>query len=347
MLMTKFREFANTWDRDLLPTWTEREESDLIGSAKSGHLLVPCFRPFDFLAGPNQPLTYLVSVSSRVSIDAPRGAEPRFHRNVDFDTLYFQWAGETSYETELGSVTAKPAELFLIPGGVAHTWSGSSDSLRLGVRLRDPLEVLCTAEKHVGETDYRVTWVDGPNWSAPPAAAKSTTVLESLHTWEDQPGDETLVERQRVGLVGTSTGPLKLHKIRLFDLFTEITGRRGPGPVSMRNDSFFVECYNTVGPQFAFHRGNGNDEFQFQFCGTADNICEFGTDKMTPGDLVLVKRGISHRVIGSRNFRRIVLYGREPWRMMIDPTKPVRRTRFDVAETVVEAAPWRKELEPA
>jgi hypothetical protein len=343
--MTKFREFANTWDRDLPPTWTEREESDLIGSAKGGHLHVPCFRPFDFLAGPNQTLTYLVSVSSRIAIDAPRGAEARFHRNVDFDTLYFQWAGETSYETEFGALTAKPAELLLIPGGVAHTWVGTSDSLRLIAQVRDPLEVLCTAEKHVGETDYRVTWVEGPNWPAQPAPAPAATVLESLHTWDDQPGDETVIERRRAGLIGTSSGGRPVQKVRLFDLFTEITGRRGPGPVSMRNDSFFVECYNTVGAQFAFHRGNGNDEFQFQFCGTADNICEFGTDKMTPGDLVLVKRGISHRVVGSKNFRRIVLYGREPWRVMIDPTKPLRRTRFDVAEKVVDAAPWRKELE--
>lgn len=345
--MAKVREFANTWDRNLPPTWTERDESELIGSSKGGHLYVPCFRPFDFLAGPNERLTYLASVSSRIAVDAPRGVEPRFHRNIDFDTLYFQWSGETSYETEFGTLAAKPAELLLIPAGVAHTWFGSADSLRLVVHLRDPLDVLCTADKHVGETDYCVTWIGGPQWPAPPAPAKTETVLENLHTWDDRPGDETVVERRRAGLVGTSSGPRAPQKIRLFDLFTEITGRRGPGPVSMRNDSFFVECYNTVGAQFAFHRGNGNDEFQFQFCGTADNICEFGIDKMTPGDLVLVKRGIAHRVIGSPNFRRIVLYGREPWQVLIDPTKPLRRTRFDVAETVIDAAPWRKELLPA
>jgi hypothetical protein len=342
--MTKVREFANTWDRSLEATWTEREESDLAGPAKSGHLLVPCFRPFDFLAGPNQPLTYLSSVSSRVAVDAPRGAEPKFHRNIDFDTLYFQWAGETRYETEFGKFSAKPAELLLIPGGVAHTWSGSADSLRLSVHLREPLEVLVTSANHIGETDYQVTWVGGPNWPMPPVSKPSATVFESLHTWADKPGDETVIERQRAGLIGTSKGGRIVQKIRLFDIFTEVTGRKGPGPVSMRNDSFFVECYNTSGAQFAFHRGNGNDEFQFQFCGTADNICEFGTDKMACGDLVLVKRGISHRVIGSNNFRRIVFYGREPWDVLIDPTKPLRVTRFDVAEKVIDAAPWRKEL---
>jgi hypothetical protein len=32
---------------------------------------------------------------------------------------------------------------------------------------------------------------------------------------------------------------------------------------------------------------------------------------------------------------------------MLDPAKPLRRTRFDIAETVIDAAPWRKELVPA
>lgn len=345
--MSKAREFANTWDRDLPFTWTEREESDLIGSSEGGHLFIPCFRPFDFLVAPNQMLTYFASASSRLAVDAPRGVEPLFHRNVDFDTLYFQWAGETRYETEFGSVTAKPAELTLIPGGVAHSWTASGESLRLIAHVHDPLEVLVTAEKHVGETDYRVAWVGGPDWPAPAAPAASDKVIESLHTWYDKPGDKTLIKRHRASLDGRSSGGRTVQKIRLFDIFTEVTGRKGPGPVSMRNDSFFVECYNTDGAQFAFHRGNGNDEFQFQFFGTADNICEFGTDKMTPGDLVMVRRGIAHRVIGSRNFRRIVFYGREQWELLIDPKKPSRQTRFDVTETVLDAAPWRKELLPA
>ena len=71
--MTKVREFANTWDRDLPFTWTERDSSDLIGSSEGGHLFIPCFRPFDFLAAPNQALPFFASVSSRLAIDAPRG----------------------------------------------------------------------------------------------------------------------------------------------------------------------------------------------------------------------------------------------------------------------------------
>ncbi|MGH7035340.1 MAG: hypothetical protein ACREFL_16525, partial [Stellaceae bacterium] len=239
--MSKVREFANTWDRDLPFTWTERDSSDLMGSSEGGHLFIPCFRPFDFLAAPNQALTFFASVSSRLAVDAPRGVEPLFHRNVDFDTLYFQWAGETKYETEFGAFTAKPAELMLVPGGVAHSWAASADCLRLIVHLRDPLEVLVNADNHIGETDYRVTWVGGPDWATPPAPPPSETVVESLHTWADKPGDKTLVKRRRAGLIG-STGGRSVQKIRLFDIFTEVTGRKGPGPVSMRNDSFFVEC---------------------------------------------------------------------------------------------------------
>ncbi|HXQ53972.1 MAG TPA: hypothetical protein VN802_22960 [Stellaceae bacterium] len=347
--MTKVREFATGWGQMSPQSWTERDDSDIVGAGKGGHLFIPGFRPFDFLAGPNAPLTYLASISSRIAIDAPRGTEPHFHRNVDFDMLYLQWAGETSYETEYGVYDAKPGELMLIPGGTAHCATGSADSLRLRVSVRDPLEVLVDAEKHVGETAYRVTWAGGPSWPVPAGngSAKNGKVLENLHTWDDKPGDETVIERDRARLVGTMTGGGGIHKIRLFDIFTEITGRRGPGPVSMKNDRFFVECYNTTGAQFAFHRGNRSEEFQFQFCGTAENISEFGTENMTPGDLALVRRGVSHRVIGSNNFRRIVLYGRDPWQVMIDPTKPLRRTRFDVAETVVDAAPWRRELETA
>jgi hypothetical protein len=29
------------------------------------------------------------------------------------------------------------------------------------------------------------------------------------------------------------------------------------------------------------------------------------------------------------------------------PLKPLRKSRFEVSETVVDAAPWRKELQPA
>ena len=55
----------------------------------------------------------------------------------------------------------------------------------------------------------------------------------------------------------------------------------------------------------------------------------------------------AHRVIGSRNFRRIVFYSADPWKLALEPAKPPRKTSFEVTETVLEAAPWRAELETA
>jgi oxalate decarboxylase/phosphoglucose isomerase-like protein (cupin superfamily) len=346
--MKKVREFATGWGDAYPMTWSERTEEDLVGAAKSGHLLIPCFRPFDFLSAPNKPVRFLDSVSNRLAIEAPRGTQQHFHRNVDFDELFFQWAGETSYETEFGMVKAKPAELMLIPSGVAHRATGSADSLRLSVQLRDPLDVLLTEKDHNGETEYTVRWVGGPDWPVPAERAPTKgRVMESMHTWSDEAGDETLIEREYEPMVGVSSDGRVIQKIRLFDIFKEITGRRGPGPVSMKNDRFVAECYNTTGAQFAFHRGNRNEEFQFQFFGTADNICEFGTEKMGAGDLFIVRRGIAHRVIGSRDFRRLVLYSADPWKLQIDPTKPVRQSRFEVTEKVIDKASWRAELETA
>jgi hypothetical protein len=343
----KIREFATGWGDDYPRTWSNRATEDLVGSSTGGHLLIPCFRPFDFLAAPNQRMTYLRSASNRVSIDALRGVEPTFHRNVDFDELFFQWAGHTTYETEYGIFEAACGELILIPAGVAYRDNGSADCLRLSAHVRDPLKVLIGENDLIGRTDYQVTWEGGPSWPIPddrkvPAKGR---ILESIHTWHDEPGDQTLVERAYENMIGVSTEGRPVQKIRLFDVFKEITGRRGPGPVPMENDHFVVECYNTTGEQSGFHRGNRNEEFQFQFFGSAENICEFGVDHMVSGDLFIVRRGIAHRVIGSRDFRRIVFYSADPWKLGVDPKKPLRQTSFNVQEKVIEAAAWRAELE--
>jgi oxalate decarboxylase/phosphoglucose isomerase-like protein (cupin superfamily) len=347
--MGKIREFATGWGDDYPRTWSNRVTEDLIGSSKGGHLLIPCFRPFDFLAGPNQRLTYLKSASNTVGIDALRGVEPHFHRNVDFDEVFFQWAGSTSYETEYGVFDAQCGDMLLIPAGVAYRGNGLADCLRLSAQVRDPIKVNIGEKDLIGRTEYQVTWEGGPSWPIPDdrkVAAKGR-IVESIHTWDDEPGEETLVERAYENMIGVSTEGRPVEKIRLFDVFKEITGRRGPGPVPMENERFVVECYNTVGEQAGFHRGNRNEEFQFQFFGEADNICEFGVDKMESGDLFIVRRGIAHRVIGSRNFRRIVFYSADRWHPTIDPKKPLRHTRFAVREKVVEAASWRAELETA
>jgi hypothetical protein len=40
----------------------------------------------------------------------------------------------------------------------------------------------------------------------------------------------------------------------------------------------------------------------------------------------------------------MVFYSQDAWKVLIDPTKPLRKTTFEVKERVIEAAPWRDEL---
>lgn len=344
--MKAIREFGSGWGDDYPLTWSERIESDLIGVSKGGHLLVPTFRPFDFLAAPNQPLTYLSAPSNRILVEALRGTQPLFHRNADYDALYFQWAGETIYETELGAYTAKPGELMLLPSGISHRATGNKGSLRMTMEVRDPIEVKIGESEMIGHTEYDVVWRGGPDWAEAPAAGqfRKGKVMESIHTWTDGPGEETLVERDVDRLVNSAKGGRPLQKIRLFDIFKEMTGKKGPGPIPMGNNEFFIECYNTVGEQFAYHRGNRNDEAQLQFQGSAENISEFGAGELLSGDIHVLRRGIAHRVKGSPNYRRMVLYSRDRWDVMVDPLKPVRNSSFDVSERVIASAPWRDEL---
>lgn len=345
--MTNIGENSTGWGHEYENGWSQRTVEDLVGVSAGGHLLVPEFRPFDFLDAPNVPLTYLSAPTNRIAVEAVRGVQPLFHRNADFDEVFFQWAGETTYETEWGVVTAKPAELLLMPSGVAHRAIGTADSLRMSVRLLDPLNVIIDETGHVGETRYDVTWVGGPQWPIPPAAQTSAKVMESVHTWDDEPGEETLIARDRNRLIGSMTKGRQIKKVRLFDVFTALTGTGNPPPRVMDNDDFVIECFNSVGPQRAFHRGNRADETQIQFQGTAENISEFGIAHMDSGDQYVVRRGIAHRVIGSPRYRRMVFYSAQRWKLHIDPTKPLRRTTFSVSETVLASAPWRDLLRVA
>jgi hypothetical protein len=343
--MANKREFGTGWGDGYPMSWAEHVEEDLIGSSKGGHLMVPNLRPFDFLAAPNQPVMLLRAPDNRASVEALRGTQAQFHRNADFDVLHFQYAGETTYETELGTCTAKPSELVLLPSGTAHRATGTSGSLRLSLSVREPLEVKYDESRHLGHTEYDVTWQGAPNWPDPPSDKlfSKGRVYESVHTWDDRPGEETLVARDVERLVGKGTAGRGLHKIRLFDIFTELTGVRGPGPISMVNNDFFLECYNTVGEQFAYHRGNRSDEAQFQFMGVAANISEFGAGTLAAGELYIQRRGIAHRVKGGAEYRRMVFYSRQRWDLLVDPNKHLRTTRFEVKERILEPAPWREE----
>ena len=341
--MAKVGEFATGWGHGY-DFWSDRTFDDLVNVAKGGHLFVPVFRPFDYIEAPNTLVNILSATTNRMGVDAPRGTQATFHRNVDFEEIFFQWAGETSYETEMGSITTKSADLLLIPSGLAHRATGSSDSLRMSIRVNDPLTMNYDEQKLIGQTEYHMKRVGGQDWPAPSGVPPRGRVLEALHTWDDRPGDETLMEREYDRYVGATSKGRQLQKIRTFDVFHEVTGRNGPGPVILQNDHFRFEAFNSTGVQYAFHRGNRSDEAQFQYVGPADNHSEYGLDRLDAGDLAIVRRGVAHRVTGSMTYRRITFYSKERWEVVIDPANPPRRTTFETGETIVEKAPWRDQM---
>src|SRR5208283_4450460 len=94
------------------------------------------------------------------------------------------------------------------------------------------------------------------------------------------PSDAVEVQRDTADLidVGSTKRDEKssaVKKMRPFDLFTDITGRRGPGPKWLSSSASMMEVYNTVGEQFAFHRALESEEFGLQFMGENTNMSEF------------------------------------------------------------------------
>jgi len=164
------------------------------------------------------------------------------------------------------------------------------------------------------------------------------------------PADAVQVRRVAEELIGvTSTEREKklsaVKKLRPFDLFTDITGRKGPGPKVMSSAFSLMEVYNTVGEQFAFHRALDSEEFGLQFMGVNTNMSEFEEGRvMSPGDWFLIPLGIAHSVKDCKpDFRRMVLYSRFPFEVLAKPSMHAHESRFEVRENVLEPAPWHSE----
>ena len=344
--MTEVREFANHWGHGTGTTWSNRVKEELIEVGK-GDLFIPVFRPFDLLDAPNKPLVILANESTRLGVEAVLGTGNYFHRNCDFDEIFFQWSGHTTVETEYGVFEMGPAEIMLIPGGIAHRSTGTEDSLRLFMRSEEPMTPHVTAADQIGHTDYELRRIGGPDWKVPKGKAKPKKgkVMERIITWRDKPDEITTVERNYDNLVGVASAGRPVEKLRVFDFFTEVSGRRGPGPTLYRSSNFIVEVFNTDGEQFVFHRGNRSDEFQLQFQGQAINSSELVEETLVSGMLSIVPRGISHSVLCSNAFRRLVTYTKEAWEVMVDVTKPAYSTTFEPSETVIERASWQDELD--
>jgi quercetin dioxygenase-like cupin family protein len=351
--MTKIREFMTSWEPGTLASmtaWTDRTKENLRGSAK-GKRKPPNLRPFDLIRAPHQPVSLLANEDMRVSVVAPAGPAPFFHRNVNFDEAIFQFAGTCRVETEMGVETLVPGDMLLVPRGIAQRSVGDAHALQQIVLMKSAVTGTMGEELCTSRTEFDVKRVGGPDFSAA-AAVPATTgqVTEKMYVWHENPADAVEIERVAAEMIGVSSTEREnkksaLKKMRPFDLFKDITGRKGPGPKFMSSEFAMYEVYNTVGEQFAFHRALESEEFGLQFMGDNTNMSEFEeTFPMSPGQWFLIPLGIAHSVKDCKpDFRRMVIYSRFPFTVLADESMHVTESRFEVRENVLEAAPWHAE----
>lgn len=351
--MTKIREFMTGWEpgnMTSMQAWSERTKESLRGTA-TGKRKPPKLRPFDLIRAPHQPVALLANHDMRVSVESAAGPAPFFQRSIDFDQAIFQFAGTSRVESEMAVDELAPGEMLMIPRGIAHRSIGDADALRMIVHLHAPVTGLMGEDQCTSRTRFEVRRIGGPDESAAAAAQPTTgAVIEKMFVWHEDPADAVEVRRRTDELVNVSSTERDrkvsaVKKLRPFDLFTDVTGRKGPGPKFMSSASSMMEVYNTVGEQFAFHRALESEEFGLQFMGSCDNMSEFEeTLPMAPGEWFLIPLGIAHSVKDCKpDFRRMVIYSRFPFTVLADPSMHAYESRFEVRETVLEEAPWHRE----
>lgn len=355
-------EFMTTWKdfpRPGLAAWANRPKAGLMGTAKSTRY-TPRFRPFDMLALPNQSLVILENEYHRIGVESVAGVQDSFHRYIDSDMVYFQFCGNSTVETEFGVYEMEPADVLLVPGGIAHRAIGRNDSLRYFCQSHEAVDYVMNEDQYTSHTTFVVKRIGGPNWSAQESAVPTKgKVFERMHFWDDGPADQTLVERDYESLVGSAglgrdkPGSL-VRKLRAFDHFTAIVGkgREDAGTQAlMESANMRVRTYNMQDEQFAFHRALRSEEVRIQFRGDALDLSEFENVEVSPGEITIIPLGISHSVISippeDDSFLRLNFYSKVRWQVPIDPTKHYFDSRFEVTTTVHKQSEWREKMAAA
>ncbi|MSQ72775.1 MAG: hypothetical protein EXR27_16010 [Betaproteobacteria bacterium] len=353
--IVKIREFMTTWDtspRAPMEAWSDRNKADLMASTKSTRF-IPLFRAFDLLAMPNQSLMLLQNDDHRIGVESVVGAQEHFHRHVDADVVYFQYCGRTTLETEFGDYEMRPGELMFIPEGIAHRSTGSADSLRWFAHAHEPFTDLYDESRYTSHTEFEVKRVGGPDWTVPAgreAPQRGGKVQEIMHCWDDRPDDLTVADRDYAYLVGASSTTFQgkvsgIRKLRAFDFFTEVVGKKGGANPIFKGPNLEVKTYNIVGEQFAFHRALRSEEIRIQFRGKALDMSEFENVPIQPGEVTIIPRGISHSVLTdppeSTDFRRLNFYSGLPWRITADLTRHAYNSTFEIKTTVLKEAAYR------
>ena len=60
------------------------------------------------------------ALGQRVIVENVVGVQDSFHRYIDADMVYFQFCGSSKVEPEFGVYDMEPADVLLVPGGIAH-----------------------------------------------------------------------------------------------------------------------------------------------------------------------------------------------------------------------------------
>jgi homogentisate 1,2-dioxygenase len=103
----------------------------------------PALRPTNQDAAEGTPLPVYQAEGVRVDVSKRYKAPMNFwHRNMEYDELIFCHKGGMIWETELGTLTLKPGEMFLIPQGVAHRAvppEGGEENILVELKIRPPV----------------------------------------------------------------------------------------------------------------------------------------------------------------------------------------------------------------
>ena len=309
------REFATTWEGDQ-KLWFERDEDDLVGTQQSGGTPIPRIRICDVMPGPtnrerHRPPVLWSGADGIVESHFVDGPERNFRRPSNFDVIIFQFSGHSAVESEFGEFHLAPGHVMHVPAGAAYRVIGNEHCHQLVAKVREEIEVNVDENAPLTETVFDVRRTGDNSESKPVSFPKRDgKILEITEFWNDE-ADPIVIERNHARLVGCAkpNSTRKITVLRAFDYFYGMTGKGGVrAPELFRSNNFAVDCYNTEGEQYGFHRGCDADEIWFQFAGHAKNDTEWGVHELDPGEIGYVPRGIAHRITGHPGFLRFNLY---------------------------------------
>ena len=151
---------------------------------------------------------------------------------------------------------------------------------------------------------------------------------EFMTTWKDfpRPGLAAWSERTKAGLMGTAKSTRYTPRFRPFDLLSV----PNQALVILENDNHRIGVESVVGVQDSFHRYVDSDIIYFQFCGKTTLETEFGVYEMTPGEVLVVPGGISHRSIGSNDSLRYFCQTHEAVDLVMGEDQYTSHTTFEM-----------------